>query len=218
MRRARHAASRPTGPKRCTSCAPRRDTSSSARRRTAPSRRTTRVSAGRSAGTSADFVGKRSLARPAMHATDRRQLVGLLTKDPAVVLEEGAQVVAAPAQAPPMRLIGHVTSSYASAALASLDRARADRGRSRADRTDALRADAGRRHTRRGHGTGLLRRGRNTTPWLMPSPAFPSRSARRSGCSCRAVAAKFVFRGDARRGTRLARCSGRRWPRFPAAQ
>ncbi len=64
-----------------------------------------------------DFVGKRSLARPAMHAADRRQLVGLRTKDPAVVVEEGAQVVAAPAQAPPMRLIGHVTSSYASAAL-----------------------------------------------------------------------------------------------------
>ena len=40
-----------------------------------------------------DFVGKRALARPAMHAADRRQLVGLSTVDPAVVLEEGAQVV-----------------------------------------------------------------------------------------------------------------------------
>ena len=65
----------------------------------------------------ADFVGKRALARPAMHAADRKQLVGLLTVDPAVVIEEGAQVVAEPAQSPPMRLIGHVTSSYASAVL-----------------------------------------------------------------------------------------------------
>ena len=29
-----------------------------------------------------------------MHAPDRKQLVGLLTVDPAVVLEEGAQIVA----------------------------------------------------------------------------------------------------------------------------
>ena len=64
-----------------------------------------------------DFVGKRALARPAMHAPDRKQLVGLLTRDPRVVLEEGAQVVDTPGQAPPMKLIGHVTSSYASATL-----------------------------------------------------------------------------------------------------
>jgi sarcosine oxidase subunit alpha len=64
-----------------------------------------------------DFVGKRALARPAMHARDRKQLVGLLTRDPRVVLEEGAQVVDVPGQAPPMKLIGHVTSSYASATL-----------------------------------------------------------------------------------------------------
>ena len=40
-----------------------------------------------------DFVGKRSLARPAMSAPQRRQLVGLLTRDPQVVLEEGAQLM-----------------------------------------------------------------------------------------------------------------------------
>ncbi len=40
-----------------------------------------------------DFVGKRSLQRPAMAATDRKQLVGLFTMDPRVVLEEGAQLV-----------------------------------------------------------------------------------------------------------------------------
>ena len=44
-----------------------------------------------------DFVGKRSLTRPDMVAKGRKQLVGLLTDDPEVVLEEGAQVVADPA-------------------------------------------------------------------------------------------------------------------------
>src|SRR6202034_3937161 len=41
-----------------------------------------------------DFVGKRSLDRPAMKAADRKELVGLRTKDAAIVLEEGAQVAA----------------------------------------------------------------------------------------------------------------------------
>jgi sarcosine oxidase, subunit alpha len=64
-----------------------------------------------------DFVGKRSLTRPAMMRDDRKQLVGLLTIDPAIVLEEGAQIVADPTQPVPMTMIGHVTSSYRSAAL-----------------------------------------------------------------------------------------------------
>ena len=64
-----------------------------------------------------DFVGKRSLERPSMKSADRKQLVGLRTKDPGVVLEEGAQVAATPNQKPPMQLIGHVTSSYASSVL-----------------------------------------------------------------------------------------------------
>jgi len=64
-----------------------------------------------------DFVGKRSLARETMHVADRKQLVGLLTVDPQVVLEEGAQLVATPGQRTPMKLIGHVTSSYHSAVL-----------------------------------------------------------------------------------------------------
>lgn len=61
-----------------------------------------------------DFVGKRSLARPAMAAPDRKQLVGLRSKDGRSVLEEGAQVVAPTAATTP---IGHVTSSYHSAVL-----------------------------------------------------------------------------------------------------
>ena len=64
-----------------------------------------------------DFVGKRSLARPDIVAEGRKQLVGLLTEDPAEVLEEGAQIVDDPNQSVPMTMIGHVTSSYHSAAL-----------------------------------------------------------------------------------------------------
>ena len=64
-----------------------------------------------------DFVGKRSLARETMHAPDRKQLVGLLTVDPRVVLEEGAQLVVTPGQPAPRKMIGHVTSSYHSAVL-----------------------------------------------------------------------------------------------------
>ncbi|KQS89657.1 MULTISPECIES: sarcosine oxidase subunit alpha [unclassified Rhizobium] len=59
-----------------------------------------------------DFVGIRGLRRPDLVAEGRKQLVGLLTKDPNVVLEEGAQIVADPNQALPMTMIGHVTSSY----------------------------------------------------------------------------------------------------------
>jgi sarcosine oxidase subunit alpha len=67
--------------------------------------------------TKKDFVGKRSLSRPALAAQGRKQLVGLLTEDPQLVLEEGAQIVADPAQKIPMTMLGHVTSSYHSACL-----------------------------------------------------------------------------------------------------
>ena len=59
-----------------------------------------------------DFVGKRSLARPDLTAKGRKHLVGLLTDDPAVVLEEGAQIVTDPNQPIPIDMLGHVTSSY----------------------------------------------------------------------------------------------------------
>ena len=64
-----------------------------------------------------DFVGKRSLARPAMADPSRKQLVGLLTRNPETVLDEGAQITAIAGQTAPMKLIGHVTSSYHSAVL-----------------------------------------------------------------------------------------------------
>jgi sarcosine oxidase subunit alpha len=62
-----------------------------------------------------DFVGKRSLARPDLRATNRKQLVGLLTDDARRVLDEGAQLVADPREPIPMTALGHVTSSYDSA-------------------------------------------------------------------------------------------------------
>ena len=67
--------------------------------------------------TKPDFVGKRSLSRPDMVAAGRKQLVGLLTDDPKIVLQEGAQIVADPHEPKPMSMLGHVTSSYWSEAL-----------------------------------------------------------------------------------------------------
>ena len=93
-----------------------------------------------------DFIGRRSLSLPELKRTDRKQLVGLLPVDQAVMLEEGAQVTAvpsasailsgppAPASAvmagsgnPPIESgagpdekggsIGHITASFHSATL-----------------------------------------------------------------------------------------------------
>lgn len=71
-----------------------------------------------------DFLGKRSLARLDTARADRKQFVGLRTKNPADVIPEGAQIVSAASvskiklpQAVPVPMEGHVTSSYFSAAL-----------------------------------------------------------------------------------------------------
>jgi sarcosine oxidase, subunit alpha len=64
-----------------------------------------------------DFVGKRSLTRPDMLADNRKQLVGLLTDNPAIALEEGAQVTDSANPAIGSSALGHVTSSYHSATL-----------------------------------------------------------------------------------------------------
>ena len=42
-----------------------------------------------------DFVGKRSLALPDLARAGRKQLVGLLPHDPALKIDEGAQIVEA---------------------------------------------------------------------------------------------------------------------------
>ena len=63
------------------------------------------------------FLGSRSHRRPDVIRPDRRQLVALLSNDPAYLLPEGAAVVLDPAVSFPMPIAGHVTSSYRSAAL-----------------------------------------------------------------------------------------------------
>jgi sarcosine oxidase subunit alpha len=84
--------------------------------------------------TKQDFVGKRSLTLPALAATGRKQLVGLLTDDPRTVLQDGAQIVDDPKQSIPMRVLGHVTSSYNSATLGrSIALALLENGRARMD-------------------------------------------------------------------------------------
>ena len=65
----------------------------------------------------ADFVGKRSLTLPELAREGRKQLVGLMTDDPAFVLEEGAQVTESAAPHVGSAALGHVTSSYRSPAL-----------------------------------------------------------------------------------------------------
>ncbi|GLZ35305.1 sarcosine oxidase subunit alpha [Lentzea sp. NBRC 105346] len=65
-----------------------------------------------------DFIGKRSFARAENQRADRKQLVGLLPVDPSVLLPEGAQIISSDhLPEPPVRMLGHVTSSYPSAAL-----------------------------------------------------------------------------------------------------
>jgi sarcosine oxidase, subunit alpha len=64
-----------------------------------------------------DFVGKRSLGRPDMLVENRKQLVGLLTDNPAIALEEGAQVTESADPPTGSSALGHVTSSYRSETL-----------------------------------------------------------------------------------------------------
>jgi sarcosine oxidase subunit alpha len=64
-----------------------------------------------------DFVGRRSHRRPDALREDRKQLVALLTDDARTRVEEGTQVVLSPGDAVPVPMLGHVSSSYDSAAL-----------------------------------------------------------------------------------------------------
>ncbi|MEU3613777.1 sarcosine oxidase subunit delta family protein [Streptomyces sp. NPDC006872] len=65
-----------------------------------------------------DFIGKRSYARADAVRPDRKHLVGLLPEDPSTFLPEGTHLVAdSVLPAPPVPMLGHVTSSYRSAAL-----------------------------------------------------------------------------------------------------
>ncbi|GAA3562787.1 2Fe-2S iron-sulfur cluster-binding protein [Amycolatopsis ultiminotia] len=68
-----------------------------------------------------DFVGKRSFSRPENHNPLRKQLVSLLPTDRRTRLPEGSQIVERRDDGrlpePPVPMLGHVTSSYRSAAL-----------------------------------------------------------------------------------------------------
>ena len=99
-----------------------------------------------------DFVGKRSLARPAMADPNRKQLVGLLTENPELVLEEGAQIVAEIPRPPGRRAAKSSGEDDRPCDVLLFQRrarprhrARHGRGRAPANGRDALRADAGRR-------------------------------------------------------------------------
>jgi sarcosine oxidase subunit alpha len=113
-----------------------------------------------------DFVGKRSLVRPDTLRPDRRQLVGLLPQDPGERLREGSQLIAdAEPGPPPVPMLGHVTSSYRSAALG---------------RTFALAMVNGGR-ARRGH-TVYAVLAERTEPVLIVDPVFyDPEGARRDG-------------------------------------
>ena len=66
-----------------------------------------------------DFIGKRSFARADNSRPDRKHLVGLLPVQRDVLLPEGSQLIqTAELPEPPVPMLGHVTSSYRSVALA----------------------------------------------------------------------------------------------------
>jgi sarcosine oxidase subunit alpha len=68
-----------------------------------------------------DFIGKRSYTRSDTARTDRKHLVSVLPSDPTLRLPEGTQLIGHTASVnagiQPVPLLGHVTSSYHSAAL-----------------------------------------------------------------------------------------------------
>jgi len=80
-----------------------------------------------------DFIGRRSFMRADTSRADRKQLVGLLPLDPDELLAEGAQVIETGKAEPlPVPMLGHVTSSYRSAALGrTFALALVERGRER---------------------------------------------------------------------------------------
>jgi sarcosine oxidase subunit alpha len=63
------------------------------------------------------FIGQRSHRRSDTARPDRKHLVGLLPVDGNQLLPEGAHLVLQPDGAIPVKVVGHVTSSYRSATL-----------------------------------------------------------------------------------------------------
>ena len=64
-----------------------------------------------------DFLGKRSFARSDTVRENRKHLVGLLINDKKTVVPEGSHIVDKAHKKPPMKMSGHITSSYHSPTL-----------------------------------------------------------------------------------------------------
>ncbi|WP_299199953.1 sarcosine oxidase subunit alpha family protein [uncultured Amphritea sp.] len=58
------------------------------------------------------YIGKRGMSRSDCTRENRKQMVGLKTKDPKQVIPEGSQAVLDPNGPVPMPIEGHITSSY----------------------------------------------------------------------------------------------------------
>jgi sarcosine oxidase subunit alpha len=61
-----------------------------------------------------DFIGKRSLTRSDTIRSDRKQLVGIKPIDQKNILEEGQHIILSSNVKPPVKMLGHITSSYVS--------------------------------------------------------------------------------------------------------
>ena len=91
-----------------------------------------------------DFLGKRALSLPHLANENRKQLVGLLTEDPNEVLPDGAYAVDQVLGAPPMKMIGQVTSTYWSPTLnRSIAMALIEKGQSRMGETISFPLEGG---------------------------------------------------------------------------
>ncbi len=64
-----------------------------------------------------DFLGKRSYTRSDTVRHDRKKFVGLLVNDKKTILPEGSHIVEKALKQPPMKMLGHITSSYYSPTL-----------------------------------------------------------------------------------------------------
>jgi len=61
--------------------------------------------------TKKDFIGRRMAARPALNAPERPRLVGLMPQDGRSRIAAGSQIIEDPRLVPPVRMLGHVTST-----------------------------------------------------------------------------------------------------------
>ena len=157
-----------------------------------------------------DFVGKRSLTRPDMLAANRKQLVGLLTDDPAIVLEEGAQVTES--ATPADRLVRarpcHLVLSQRD--FGPLDRARAGRRGALAHRAPGsmcrCRAARFRRRSRRRSSTTSRERA------SMADATLSLALAARRRCPSRGTAIHACRKRRRRRGSSCAAARARASP------